>query len=217
MVDSEPKTAERVCECLKNKKNITYHYHAKVSAERNYALKNICGVMRFLFAVAHDHDVVSVVDLDDRITPGALYRIHQEYANDNNLALTYGSYRPLSGKKMRNCGKYPDNCNFRSHRWLGSHLLTFRYGLLKYLVENHAGSMLLAGGKWPKYAYDFAITFSLMELAGQDRIKHIPDILYIYNDTSPHCCHKIARKAQIAEANWFRAQEPLNRLENIIW
>lgn len=216
MVDSDFDTAERVKNVFAEKQP-GYLYHARLSSERNYALKNICNVIRFMEEVIHDHDVVSVVDLDDRLEKKALKRIHDLYTKNNGLGLTYGSYRPLSGKRKRNCGQYPKGCDFRKHRWLGSHLLTFRYGLMRNLLEDNLNSMLLAGQRWPKYAYDFAFTFSLMELAGHDRIKHVPDVLYVYNDMSPHNCHKIARKAQIAEANWYRAQEPLKRLEVVPW
>jgi hypothetical protein len=217
MIDDDVKTSERFVACLKKRKNINYFYHAKVSSTRNYALKNIVRASEIVADITHEHDIVSIVDLDDRLTPGAINRVHEMYISNPLLGLTYGSYAPSSGKKKRNCGKYPDGCDFRKHRWLGSHLLTFRYGLFRYLVENCEETMLLAGGRWPKYAYDFAITFSLMELLGHDRIEHIPDVLYIYNDQSPHNCHKIARKAQIAEANWYRSQEPLKRLDTLPW
>lgn len=90
---------------------------------------------------------------------------------------TYGSFRFSDGRKpaMR---AYEDYCNCRREPWLGTHLKTFRAGLLASVPADE----LKIGGEWIDMACDMALMFPILERA--ERAVFCPLVLCVYNYAS---------------------------------
>ncbi len=132
-----------------------------------------------------DDEIVVVVDGDDKLShTHVLSKLNTTYANPN-VWMTYGDFINYPTYERWNlCKKIPKkiikNNRFRSYNWVASHLRTFYAGLFKRIKLND----LLYNGNFFPAAGDLAITFPMLEMAG-DRHKFIRDILYIYNRSNP--------------------------------
>jgi len=155
-----------------------------------------------------DEDVVIDLDLDDYLEPGALEIVAQTYERNPGILLTYGSYRMESGREARFNGEYVTD-NFRSQKWKASHLKTFKYKLLK----NIQGKDLKGkDGKSLMTCADLALMYPMLEMAGLDRIKHIKECLYCYNDLNPLNDHKVAKEDQVRTTKYLKGLMPYKRL-----
>jgi hypothetical protein len=65
---------------------------------------------------------------------------------------------------------------YRYEPWLASHLKTFR----AFLYQGIAEEDLMVEGDW-SFCHDHAVMFPMLEMAGPARVKHCPDVLYVYN------------------------------------
>jgi glycosyltransferase involved in cell wall biosynthesis len=133
---------------------------------------------------AHSDDIVACVDADDFLCdPHAFQIIADSYNSNPDLLLTYGSYVNLSSNKCgKFCKPYLAGESFRTSDWRGSHLKTFKYKLWKQLPDSELRD---EDGEYFKCCADRAMMVPMMELAGYERISHIPMIIYCYNDLNP--------------------------------
>ena len=155
----------------------------------------------------HPEDVILRVDLDDQIAPGALDVVKNAY-KDPNCLLTYGSSQYESGAPARFQGAYTGN-NFRTGKFRSFHLFTFKAKLFKHLRKKDFKDRT---GNYFKTCCDLVLGYGLMELAGQDRIRHIPEITYIYNDLSPFNDHKLYKLQQKHDRKIIQRQSVYKRV-----
>lgn len=177
---------------------------------RHHKAKNIYDAINTIIAKNADtNDVLCLLDGDDFYNGAlSLEPVQREYKN-RNVWLTYGSYKSLSGRRSRFCGGYSLNHPVRMAPWRASHLKTFRYGLFRHLP---ASALKNKDGGWLKVCSDLAIMFPLMELAGQDRCRFIPEFIYAYNDCSELNDHKVRGEDQIRTDKWLRSQKSFPRI-----
>jgi hypothetical protein len=155
-------------------------------------------------------DPVCLLDMDDRLMDSTvLERVALEY-QDASCWVTHGSYITRSGRPARFTGPYKPGERFRVAGWRASHLKTFRAGLFSHIKNT---SLKGLDGRYLRVCSDLAIMFPLLEMAGHDRIRYIPDILYEYNDLNPFNDHKIAPEEQHRMERYLRKQAPYHRLE----
>jgi glycosyltransferase involved in cell wall biosynthesis len=127
-------------------------------------------------------DVVVVhVDGDDRLAhPYVLARLADVYA-DKRVWMTYGNYQTEPGGKLGICVPFPKevlkNASFRTYPWTSSHLKTYYAKLFQQIHE----SDFMCGGTYFQVASDVAFMLPMLEMASQGHIKHLPDVLYLYN------------------------------------
>ena len=50
--------------------------------------------------------------------------------------------------------------------------------------------------------------FPILEMAGQDRVKFIPELIYSYNQESPYNDSKMRLREQMQYADYFAAKPP---------
>ncbi len=136
--------------------------------------------------------IICDLDLDDSLHQYALSIVAKEYEANPDLLLTHGSYRMESGREARFCREYT-NENFRGTRWNGSHLKTFKASLFHKIKPRDLKDK---AGNWYMVCADMAMFYPIAEMAGLDRIKFIPDEIYIYNDLSDLNDHKTQPEAQ---------------------
>lgn len=148
-------------------------------------------------------DIVVFLDLDDQLAPGAFERVLAAY-HDKKTWVTHGSYRSMSGAKARFNGAYPSgNRKIRHAPWRGSHLRTARLGLVRRLTAEH---FMGPDNTWLNVCCDMAIMFPIIEMAGVERVKYIPEEIYLYNDQNPRNDHKIRGEEQKRVEKWLRSQ-----------
>lgn len=154
--------------------------------------------------------IVIDLDADDYVDADAL-EILAEIYKDPNVWATHGSYRMLSGRPSRFNGEYKTD-NFRGQKFLGTHLKSFRAPLFyKIKTKDFKGR----DGKWLMTASDMAIMFPVMELAGLDRIKYVPEVIYNYNDLSDLNDHKVDPEGQKRIEKIIRKRPRYKRLKEL--
>lgn len=170
-----------------------------------------CGLSYNMWHGIHEaspmsEDIVGILDADDRLYPDALKIVAEKYAN-NNVLLTYGSYKKLSkGRRTRISHAYKSGLKVRRVGWRASHFKTFKYKLFELLPKEE----MQYKGMWLPAASDVALMIPLIEMAGLKRCKHIHKLIYLWRDKTPH---KTNRKMQIRCENIIRAKKPLRMVK----
>jgi len=171
------------------------------------ALENIVyGINSICF---NDDDIIVLLDGDDALFANGVISYLDEVYQDPNILLTHGQYQSESNGRIGN--NKPLNVSTKEYRgvkseplyWCTSHLRTFKYKLWKRIQD-----VDLRGpdGKYFAMAWDMAIMYPLIEMAGNNRIKFIEKIMYLYNDTNPLNDFKKNLKLQVETANYIKSK-----------
>lgn len=181
--------------CLKSIKTQSYKdYNLIVSvvedSDRMYLLENT--VKSIARCSPKPDDIIVLIDADDFLTDEDAFKIISEvYKNNPEVLLTYGSYVNLSSSKTgKFCFEYEEHEDVRTSPWKGSHLKTFKYKLFQKIPDSELRD---DDGEYYKCCADRALMIPMMEIAGYDRVRYIPMILYCYNDTNPISVWKTMR------------------------
>jgi len=184
-------------------------FNLRVTEKRQYALQNLYEMIQTSKWIddLSDEDVFVTLDGDDWFANEYVLSKLNEVYQDENCWLTYGSYQmyPSGQESGFHVSEYPEDIlesgDFRKDpHWRASHLRTFKAKLAKRLTKEDLSD---EDGDFYMYAYDQALMFPMMEMA-RERIRFIPDILYIYNDENPLNVHKIDPQVQIQMADRVR-------------
>jgi glycosyltransferase involved in cell wall biosynthesis len=177
---------------------------------RQYPLANL--VKATALAALDANDVIVVVDADDWLKHDRVFeRLAAIYA-DPNVWLTYGSCellrRPwrarLRGRIVRgSAAPYPkivqERNLYRYHP--GSFLATHLRSYKKFLWDGIRDEDLRDDdGHYFKAAGDAAIMWPLMEMATNQHIRYIEDVLYVYNND-----HGLSENAQAQ--SWYCTEQ----------
>ena len=159
----------------------------------------------------HPEDVLGIVDGDDWLaTPTALQRVINEYVQ-TDCWMTYGSYACSDGT-TGNCTSPLTPAHlaceaagrgFREVPWIFSHFFT-----AKAFVWARVPRTVLDFSEHPTHdgsTSDQLFNIPIAEMASSKHIRHIPDILYIYNNQNPLSDCVVRPKEQ-------EALDQLNRL-----
>jgi len=124
-------TVQRIRQAIQGDERFTL----VVNTEKKYKTRNV--VEGIALARAADEDVIVLVDGDDRLAgDDALATVCETY-RQHDCWMTYGSFLGPDGKLDPYCVAYDSAIirrnSYRRHRWLGSHLKTFKYKLWKRL------------------------------------------------------------------------------------
>lgn len=185
----------------------------KLNETRLLALANRLGAVKLLDP--QDDDILVILDADDWLSgPESLSIAKKYYDSDPNLLLTHGSWRafPNEYAPTNNRPYTQDEFNrgIRSFGWHASHLRTCKYKLWKHLRDEDLRDLQ---GNYYATAEDVVITFPLLEMAGFNRIKFIPEILYIYNQETAYNDEKLALQQQKYNAQKIAEKKPYDYLE----
>lgn len=147
--------------------------------------------------------IVALVDGDDWLSgPHSLEIAAATHTNGNWV--TYGSYRFTDGR-LGHAAKYP-SANYRREPWLATHLKTVRAGLLQRVT--------LPALPPPGYPWDIAMMLPCLEMAGEERVRFIPHVLYVYNYASSYEFQHGVDHERAGEIS-IRHEKPYERLENL--
>lgn len=177
------------------------------------ALENICyGIDN---SDCKDEDVIVLLDGDDMLFNTTVLSYLNKVYQDPKILLTYGSYINSDNKAIGICNG-PLPCSIKDYRksgrWVSSHLRTFRYKIWKRIDHK---DLVDDKGNYYRTSWDLAILLPLIEMAGEDRIKYIKNILYVYNLENPINDHKKDLRLQLQQANEIRAKKQYNLLKEV--
>lgn len=156
------------------------------ASERLTALPNIHnGIINY----SNDpDDIIFIMYGDDwLVNKGVLSKINDFY-NQNDCLLTYGSSRLSDGKKCYS-QEYREN-EFPILRRITpkfSHPITFKRSLYTKFcdLDPKFDHFLDEKGRWFSVCSNFAIFYPLADIAGFEKTKYMKDIVYIYNTDNP--------------------------------
>ncbi|MBA0085951.1 MAG: hypothetical protein HRJ53_13210 [Acidobacteria bacterium Pan2503] len=159
-------------------------------------------------------DIVVWVDLDDWLAgPHALAAVAWHYEVYRETLCTYGSFVHANGAPGF-ASPYRHGENPRKAPWRATHLKTFKAGLVHRIDPE---DLKLPTGEWTDRAVDMAYMFPIMEMAGLDRCRFIPEVLYVYNSADSFEANatpeEIARERRIA--NHFRCKPSYKRIDRL--
>jgi glycosyltransferase involved in cell wall biosynthesis len=196
-------------------KEIIREYVEKYGWKAIYRQKNHGAVANFIDGIAllnpSDRDVIIMLDGDDWLyDKNVLKKLDEIYSNEE-VSLTYGQFITYPRWEIGFCrppkeGELSD----RDSPWIYSALRTFQYFLWKELDPKDLKD---SNGDYYKTAWDLAIMYPLIEMAGNS-IKCVHDILYVYNHDNPLNDHVLDLKKQQAVAAEIRDKNPYDRLVN---
>ena len=170
--------------------------------KRKYQGENI----RIGTEMSQPGSIVITLDGDDWFPHNdVLARVNAEYKK-HDCWMTYGTYEEFPYRDISaHYHEYPldvrQNKTFRSHKWLASHLRTFRREL--FLKINPEDMKDPTTGDYVSMAPDLSFQFPMLEMCGTEKSRYIPDILYVYNRENPMSESKIR-------------QSEINRIEGLL-
>ena len=181
--------------------------HVKLNETRQYALHNIVDAIALL--KPKDDDITIPMDLDDWLAhSNVLETVNDKYLADLNLLLTYGSWEAFPNLKERtNNGIYTEEDfqgKFRKVCWKCSSLKTFKYKLWKNVKDMDLRDIQ---GNYFRVTWDLAMFWPMLEMAGYNRILHIPEILYIYNQETQFNDSKIHVREQMFNTDYLAGKK----------
>jgi len=152
--------------------------------QRLTGLPNIYQAITSSGIVYQDDDVICILDGDDKfLHPYSLSIINEIYNSHPGCLLTYGQYMTSNGR-LGHCREFSE-WEFESlregHFWV-SHLKTFKWKLYREFLQQDPGQVSYKGrdGIFFTVAYDIAIMYPLLEIAGFDNIRFNKHPVYWY-------------------------------------
>lgn len=180
----------------------------KLNDTRKYATANLLEAARLLQPA--DDDVLVTIDADDWLASrNSLSIVKRYYDAQPDLLVTHGSWTSVPDPNCyKNNAPYTEEDfknNIRKVSWRGSHLRTFKYKVWKCIKDEDLRG---PDGKYAETAWDLFIIWPMLELSGYKRVKFIPEIIYVYNQLTPHNDSKIRLREQMFLTDWLAARPP---------
>jgi glycosyltransferase involved in cell wall biosynthesis len=181
--------------------------------QRLYSMANlIAGIGR---TRAGPEDVIVVLDGDDWLHGDTALDIIAATYLRYDCWMSYGSWisnDPLHQGLQR--GLWPayddDTVDFRHAEWRHTAVRTWKRWLWDRVDDRDFRD---AHGKYFRVTEDQASMLPMLEMSGTGRARHIPEVLMVYNRTTPHACGKTHLAEMRANADLLRARRPYARLE----
>jgi glycosyltransferase involved in cell wall biosynthesis len=185
-----------------------------VNNKQQYALPNL--IKAFDAMRPTDDDRLITVDLDDWFTGNnSLSIVDNYYRRYPHILMTYGSWLPYPNisAQTNNAPYNPEEfANLRNVNWRASHLRTFSYKLWRRLKDCDLRD---AKGVYFKSAWDLAMIFPMLEMAGYERTKYISERVYTYNQETPFNDSKLRLREQMYYTQYIAKLKPYDKIEDL--
>ena len=160
----------------------------------------------------NEEDIIITVDGDDWLSNDNVISYLNNIYQDNNIWMTYGQFIPASGTYGKYCKQIKDTKTYRkSGLWITSHLRTFKRKIWNLIKDEDLRD---DDNEYYKIGSDTAWMYPLIELCGNNHIKFIDDVLYIYNDLSPFNDMKIHLKEQLRVIDIIKNKKEYNEIND---
>jgi len=184
-----------------------------INKERRTALPNLLLATEMLNP--SDEDILITLDADDWLyDKSALSTVVSYYERFPRLLLTHGSWiaYPFPNTNTNNAPYTEEDFkgNIRKIPWRASHLRTFKHKLWKKVKDEDLRDEL---GNYYESAWDLAMMWPMLEMAGFSRIKFIPEKLLVYNMENPCGDTKLRVEQQMYYTDYLARKTPYGHLE----
>jgi glycosyltransferase involved in cell wall biosynthesis len=182
--------------------------HILQNSIRQYSMLNLIrGIQRSKGA---PEDIIVILDGDDWFATNDALRIILETYERSDCWMTYGSWVSDQGQMHGRWRAYTENTSdFRNHEWLGTGVRTWKRWLWDLIDDRDFRDR---DGKYFRVTEDQAAMLPMLEMSGTGRAIHIPDVLMIYNRSSPYACVYTCRDEMYANADYLKTRPPYARL-----
>lgn len=156
------------------------------------------------------------IDSDDWLKNNKVLQKLNDVYNSGEVWMTYGTYEEYPYRDVSHIYQpYPEevikNNSFREHRWLASHLRTWRRELL---LKVDVSEFKREDGEWLDTTGDQAIMFPMLELSG-NRSRHVAEVNYVYNVANVTRDGALNEARQTELSNYLRSKKRLEQLETL--
>ncbi len=168
-----------------------------------------------------DNEIIVLVDGDDQLDGNDVLTYLDQIYCQHDILMTYGNFKYLSmGQTAHWVLPFAQNI-IMQNRFRGTdtntgmgHLRTFYAGLFKKIKKED----LTWHGEFLKMAYDAAILFPMIEMAGY-RHKCVDKVLYVYNDLNPISDHRVDFELQKTINDYILNKEKYTPLteQELLW
>jgi len=205
--DATYKCAEQFINRLKDDRFVLIH-------NTNRRLRSINDFEAIRLSNADNEDVIMFLDGDDWLYGSKVFSYLDTIYKDSNIWVTWGSYIHSHdnsiGKASVAVPSVDDDPFFGNNRrrcWGYSHLKTFRYFVFRGIKDEDLRD---SKGKYYLSAWDMALMFPLIEIAGEEHRKFIDKVLYVYNTGNPISNDKVFPEKCILFRCEILAKTPYN-------
>lgn len=174
-------STDNTVDIIKSLVNEDDRFNLIINKEKKFKLKNLDE----LISTFDDEDIVIELDGDDFLLNSNVVGDIRKVYSDKKVWLTNGSFMYTNGDPG-----FSQKCNpntVRRDAFRFSHLRTWKTFLWKSIPKDYLRD---DNGEFFKSAADVAYTFSLLELAGEENYRFLPELYYVYNAESPYNDHK---------------------------
>lgn len=183
-------------------------FHIKKNEDRKYATANLLEAVKLLNC--DDEDILVLIDADDWLTHRYVFTIIQSYYDRNpDLLVTHGSWISYpSMSEQHNNGSYSEedfSKGIRKVDWRASHVRTMKYKVWRNIKDEDLRG---PDGQYFRVSWDLAMMWPAIEMAGKSRVAYIPEILYVYNEETPHNDKKRHLLDQMILTDYIAAKRP---------
>ena len=203
---------DRTFEVARNGGDGDTRIHITRNSTRLYAMHNLInGIQR---SEASPDDVIVVLDSDDWLATDQALEIIASTYKQHDCWATYGSWlsndASHTGLPRGLWPPYPEETTeFRKVQWLGTAIRTWKRWLWDLIDDRDFRD---ENGDYFRVTEDQASMLPILEMCGTVRARHIPDVLMIYNRTTPHACGKVRYQEMLANCVYLRGRRPYSRL-----
>jgi glycosyltransferase involved in cell wall biosynthesis len=160
--------------------------------------------------------IVVSVDGDDWLKNGKVLQKLNDVYNSGDVWMTYGTYEEFPYRDVSSIYQpYPqeviENNSFREHKWLASHLRTYRRELF---LNINLDDFKREDGEWLDTAGDQAMMLPMLEMSAE-RSRHISEALLVYNVANVTRDGALNEARQVELANYVRSKNKYTRLESL--
>ena len=148
------------------------------------------------------------VDGDDWLPNSNVFGLIDETYKDPTVWMTSGSFKYHDGRNGF-AGPPTNFQNIRKQTFTLSHLRTWKSWLWKKIKTEDLKD---ENGNYWNVAGDLAFMFPMLEMAGEEHYRFLPNINYIYNESNPINDHKVNIQNVIHTANKIRTKTPYKLL-----
>lgn len=163
----------------------------------------------------NNNDIIVAIDGDDCLPDVDVFNRVNDAYTDGNIWFTYGSFIiEESGNIKEGWTKDVENIDLiYSEPWVFTHLKTFKAGLYRKIkkedfIDPETNYYFKATG-------DINITIPMIQMAGINKIKHLPDVNYIYNCNNPINSHKVRSNEQIRIRKYIMTRKPYEQIKTL--
>jgi glycosyltransferase involved in cell wall biosynthesis len=181
-------STDKTVEVIKKKINGDSRFQLIENTEKKFKLKNFDDILSNEKLI-NAEDIIVELDGDDWLYhDNVLGLVTNIYKTSPNLLIANGKFAYSNGTLG-----FSNDVNIslvRTSSFCFSHLRTWKASLWRQVDKRYFIDPNSNTGSYFKIAADMAYSLPMLEIAGQYRYSHIPEVLLVYNETSPYNDHK---------------------------